>query len=459
MKRHSALTFAFIFVLLTMGYSNVPVRGVAAATVDRYEVSRIGGATCLTDLISQATETCSADAKGILEKAIGKLAAGRTWQEKVTVKGDFMIDNSVDPLAVPSYTILELLGSLKAQAYDKTLVIVNGSNVTLTGGTYDGNRGQHIDTADTPIRVIQLSDAYHVLVQDVRIVDGYGRGLEVDDGGDNLIQGVEAQNCWRNFMFWSTDPSIPRNHRAEGLTSRFAQGGNGIDFGTVGHVTISGIESQEDNPVAVSIDSSNHVSITNLRSLYRGFALVYAGYNNTEEILLENAQSLGSGGGGFAAEIRSNWNIKGLTLANVSVANPRDDALAFLRTGGSGTISHIRVSDLQVSWTGAAKCDVRATPGVQDIAFSSAPDAKNSLSVFRRIDPSSSEVCDRLPSVSSARNMTSLTPGPTTPTGAASSHMSSTVPYATTLFGIPSLSVASEPRLLASQSNRYRPDF
>lgn len=309
------------------------------------------------------------DARKAIQYALDSLTPDRTWKEKVVAIGSFMIDNSASPLRIGSHTIFELHGKLTAINKRKTLVYINGTNIELRGGVYDGNRGTEVTTLDEPIRVIQIEDSEDVIVENVKVMNGYSRGIEVDNGYHVSLINIYAVNNWRNIMVWSTSYMTIRNHELRNIHSKHAQGGSGVDLGTVGYVVIDGLYSDEDNPVALAIDSCKCIIARNIISKYRGIALIFASYNHTENIEIDNAVSAGSGGGAILAEINNSFDITDLVLKSIKVLSPRDNAIIFRRSGGAGVIDNVRIYDIYTDGIPSDKYSVVADNSVQFIAI------------------------------------------------------------------------------------------
>jgi hypothetical protein len=307
------------------------------------------------------------DAKAVIQRTLNALTPGRVWKEKVLVMGNYIIDNSASPLNIPSFTIFELDGRLVALNKKKTLIYVNGSNIELRGGIYDGNRGDEVTTEDEAVRVIQIEDSTDVIVENVKVVNGYSRGIEVDNGYHVTLKDIYAENCWRNVMVWSNSYSTVRNHELRNIHSRNAQGGSGVDLGTVGYVVIDGLYSEGDNPVALAIDSCKGIIARNIVSKFRGIALIFAGYNPTEDITIENATSAGSGAGALLAEVKYIFNINNIVLKNIKVLSPNDTAIVFKRSAGTGVIDNVRIYDIYTDGIPSGKHSVAADNSVQFI--------------------------------------------------------------------------------------------
>jgi len=109
-------------------------------------VEAINGSTGKIDYGGQnnAGGVSGTDASAVIQSALNNLISGRTWKEKVILKGDFEIN---DTLSISSYTIFQLEGRIIASStFDtsKDLVQIGSlgswtSDVDLVGGLYDGN--------------------------------------------------------------------------------------------------------------------------------------------------------------------------------------------------------------------------------------------------------------------------------------------------------------------------------
>jgi len=304
------------------------------------------------------------DAHTVIQSALNSLTPNRAWLERVVIRGDFLINNSVSPLVIPSYTIIQLDGRITAVDKTKTLVRVDGDNVVLYGGVYDGNRGNEVG-GDIPVRVIHLNNVRNVVLQNITVVNGYSRGIEVSDGFHNTLINIHAENCWRNVMFWSSSYYTPRHHVAVNIRSRYARGGSGVDFGTVGGVTVFGVQSEEDDPVSVAIDSSFDIRIYGITSKFRGFALIYASYNETKHIVIEGAEALGAPGA--TVEVRYDYDISDITFKDVLITDSWGNCLEFKRFAGTGVIRNVKIENLVTLGTAAYKYSVVADSSVQDI--------------------------------------------------------------------------------------------
>src|SRR3989304_10189667 len=133
------------------------------------------------------------DAAAVISGSINALTSGRTWKEKIVLKGDFSGFPLSTAINIPSYTIIDIQGKIKFNSdvpsetpFFRNSDFVNGnSNIEIRGGTIDGTVGTS--------------------------VPGHGRGqvIEFRKGTDFIIEGITFQNasgmCLRNGLTSSTN--------------------------------------------------------------------------------------------------------------------------------------------------------------------------------------------------------------------------------------------------------------
>jgi len=115
----------------------------------------------------------STNASSIIQGALNALTSGRTWKEKLVLRGVFIISS---PLSVPSYTIFDASAAeLRADDYLNAPIITNSN---LTGGNRDielyvgvlnGNEDNQNDTWPYPYGVHlgaeNPNEVYNVIIQ------------------------------------------------------------------------------------------------------------------------------------------------------------------------------------------------------------------------------------------------------------------------------------------------------
>ena len=152
-----------------------------------YVVRNVDGVVEAVDGRSGKREFSGSSLPTVLGSVFNALPMGRTWKERVVVKGEYTLDDSI---MLADYVVLDLYGArLKlADDVDKALITASGRrNFAVLGGHLDGNRescssyGISIEGGSTC-----------GLVRDVTVENTAGAGVLVTDGDTGKIK---VQNC------------------------------------------------------------------------------------------------------------------------------------------------------------------------------------------------------------------------------------------------------------------------
>jgi len=112
------------------------------AETARYVVFKKGNVIYAKDGENGTIEFQSSDAVSVIQQALNSLTPGRTWKEKVLIKGMFTI---TDTIKIPSYAILEIQGELKlANGINKNMIensdpTGGNAQIEVIGGGLHGN--------------------------------------------------------------------------------------------------------------------------------------------------------------------------------------------------------------------------------------------------------------------------------------------------------------------------------
>lgn len=302
------------------------------------------------------------DAKTVINSALGKLTYGRIWKEKVTVLGDLFIDNSVSPLTIPDYTSLILFGRMTAQEKTKTLIQL-GSHTTIENGLYDGNRGTSNSTGPDNARVIFTDNETDVIIKDLRVVNGFGRGIQARYARNVMIENVVVENCDKNIMHdvivhdLDTDTGMCFMRNVTSL--------NAVEFGFDGtspNLFLDGFYSRG-CPLPMSIEGFKNLSLENINtdkpihvstSDIRTETLGKIGYRvilnkvfvpglymrfktPLESVTLDNVHITGSPSNGLQMLASSANDVKYIKMNNVEVSSAKYKGISISRDTGSTT--------------------------------------------------------------------------------------------------------------------------
>jgi len=115
------------------------------------------------------------DAVTVIQNALNSLTNGRNWKEKVLLKGNIEISSTI---RIPSYTILEIQGKIKASKGMAVNMIENNASMDhdfeIIGGTIDGNK----DNGATNHAIV-LTEASRWTIKSVRFVNVYSSSIKV----------------------------------------------------------------------------------------------------------------------------------------------------------------------------------------------------------------------------------------------------------------------------------------
>ena len=163
-------------------------------TTDEYNVNPYykiyieGGIAKALNVIKETIDYESDNHIVVIQKALDNLPT-RTQKEKVSLSGDFIV---TDTIKIPSYTILELKGSIKlANNLNKLLVqeinpIGENTDIVMIGGTYDGNK-ENQDLTGASSHVIRFTKVANSHFKDIIIQNAVNDNFTLDIGCNNNL--------------------------------------------------------------------------------------------------------------------------------------------------------------------------------------------------------------------------------------------------------------------------------
>jgi hypothetical protein len=142
------------------------------------------------------------DVVTVTNKALAQLSAGRTWKERVALKGTFTVPNG-STILQPSYSILDLTGArlIFATALGQTLIqnsdLVNGNtDLQVEGGIIDGLQGTDITGLETSNAIVyQKVKRFKIDHVQWRRFSGEGVFLGVSGTNNTGCSYGEITNC------------------------------------------------------------------------------------------------------------------------------------------------------------------------------------------------------------------------------------------------------------------------
>jgi len=126
-----------------------------------------------------ATGTTPTEATNIINWALGNLTSGRTWKEKVVLKDDFEVSDTID---LVDYLILDLTQArvkLANNVNKPPIALDSLQEVDIIGGVVDGNKANQTGYPAGVRGVINIDDCQNVNVYSTKVINGYQDGIYV----------------------------------------------------------------------------------------------------------------------------------------------------------------------------------------------------------------------------------------------------------------------------------------
>jgi len=169
-----------------------------------------------------------------LTSVYGALTPGRTWKEKVVVKGEYAI---AEPIPLESHVVLDLSGAkiVLADGVDDDVIKADSkSDFEIIGGFLDGNK-----TKQTSGNGIHLLSCSRATVRNVKVTNVKLNGILAESSPQTLIQACRitatGQNGIRVFNgssytkvldCWVGDPNATSNEDKIGWDGIWVDGGS-----------------------------------------------------------------------------------------------------------------------------------------------------------------------------------------------------------------------------------------
>jgi len=283
-----------------------------------------------------------------IERGISALTSGRSWFEKVLVRGNYEIDDS---LKIPDYTIFELQGKIKLKDGANVNMIENSdptagnSHIIIPDGILDGNRANQT----TAVQGIYLKNVADVLIKDTIIKSPYRNAIRVESGNRVVVRGINAQDCGgHGLYFYNCNYSQMRNCTidytgidgfafsscnrsvAQGITMRYV-GRNMFSFDNAAHCVFDSIVCQKTTQPIFGYVGCNKVTISNViieESTREGLILYVETARTVRDISIKNCKFFNINSGAYTDTpvIKLECTHTGGAIKNIQIEGCHFDA-------------------------------------------------------------------------------------------------------------------------------------
>lgn len=137
-------------------------------------------------------EFSGTDASTVIQNAIDGLTSGRTWKEKVVLKGSFQVSG----LVLYNYTFFDLTNGkliLKDNVDGFAISATNGYNIEIIGGIIDGNKDNNAVGGG-----IHLADASNCTIKNMYIFDCKVQGIDLGSPSHSSYGNLITENFFYN---------------------------------------------------------------------------------------------------------------------------------------------------------------------------------------------------------------------------------------------------------------------
>jgi len=153
------------------------------------------------------------DAK-VIQKALDSLTTGRTWKERVVLKGEFVVNKTI---YIDSYTYLDLKGAyIKLADYAEYGLIRNRDltttelHITIEGGILDGNKNNQSGDTTTDrehwfgILISNPNEAIEdIEILGTKVINCFMNGITIENGYNVFLSNCHVENCGKNGFYLS----------------------------------------------------------------------------------------------------------------------------------------------------------------------------------------------------------------------------------------------------------------
>ena len=289
------------------------------------------------------------DASTVIQSALNGLTSGRTWKERVVVKGEIVIYNTI---SIPSYTVLDLQGAklILGNNVNKTMLSIGGHHIEILGGILYGNK-----TNNTSGDVIVSSGSYlDILVAGTKIFEVKGTGISFVYSSYVTITDCEVSGGYYGILLMNVDNALVEGNyihdtdTASGIVVQESSSGGSNDIRIQGNyvynaktigilargsatypsirISIIGniiINNKNDGICVAGVESSSIVGNISFQNTFDGISVQVA----INSVLEGNVSYQNGGNGIYICDECANLLVQGNMLFNNDTDLSNDDGI------------------------------------------------------------------------------------------------------------------------------------
>jgi len=313
----------------------------------RFLVYNQSGTIYWKDLSTGQIRGQGTDSDQIINWALDNLTSGRTWKERVILKGYFNIDNEIQ---VPSYTILQLDGIIKQTSTSSKHILVNKSSPTydieLIGGKYIGNTAQ--PTGSPFPSAIHFSSVTGLDIHNIEVYDIKYFAVNLKNCSNIYLNSLFGENLGADGIALNRCENVTGSNFIFKKTAQVDAGGAGIWVNSR-NVILSNVLTSESG-VGVHIEAFDqdvfNVHISNVISNFPSRYAVKLGANDGYELYdvsVRGIKGLNSTLSSVLLVVSGSGVIHDFELLDLDIRNSQQYAIRVDSSVGAGQIRDGRI--------------------------------------------------------------------------------------------------------------------
>jgi len=241
------------------------------------------------------------DDASVIQKALDSLTPNRTWKERVVLKGDFIVNNTI---LIPDYTILDLEHSYVKLANGVNKPIFKNSGTTgyidIVGGVLDGNKANNPDSDSHGILILGNSTTYNICIMNVTVKDTYGTGINIVNCKYAFVEGCYTKGTyWHGIRFNAVihgriiNNTTINSENAQGIViSGMRDTGYETDVGENRYIEIIGNNVRNNAENGIEVLASRDITVLGNSVEYNGKFGIWVGSHNPSGTYIGNVERI-----------------------------------------------------------------------------------------------------------------------------------------------------------------------
>ncbi len=337
----AAIPAALLSPLLSKAAPSTVIEAGSNVDTASYIIFKDGNTIYTKNGMTGKIEFQNTDASTVINDTLKNLTSGRTWKEKVVLKGNFLLTNRI---SISSYTIFEIQGKLTLANNTNFYMIESNPNygsdlgigagatdIEINGGILDANRAGQSTTKHT----IAMKSVKNLRVSNIKLLNGTNWAMAI----------ARCQKVMIDNIYVESDAVIGLDgvHLIDCIDAKVdgVKGNTGDDLVSITNQRYDSNNITIDNIIGTSF-TANVIAITNEETATAGKIL--------SDIIVNNVVANAPSGDGIMIYSRAACILKNVVVNNVVLKSCAVKGIACENNGG--TLYGISISNFIITSAG-----------------------------------------------------------------------------------------------------------